>query len=102
MPPSTQLSTTCRLTVSSDSASIRNERSAPSTAASATPASSMPAASVAPATRETASTSTVEPQAPAKASAGSVQAWGKPNNRCMGTSKATVAPSAAPPEAPSR
>ena len=72
MPPSTQLSTTCRFTVSSDSASIRNERSAPSIAATATPASSRPAASTAPAMRETAITARVAPQAPANASTGSM------------------------------
>jgi hypothetical protein len=69
-PPSTQLSTTCRLTVSSDSASMKNERSAPRIAATATPASRMPAASTAPATRETAMTNTVAPHAPANASTG--------------------------------
>ena len=97
-PPSTQLSTTCRLTVSSDKASIRNERNAPRIAATATPASSSPAASTAPATREMPITSSVAPQAPAKASSGSSQDCG----RASGTSSATVAPSAAPPAEPSR
>src|SRR5262245_11296428 len=95
---STQLRTTCRLTVSSESASMKNERSAPRVAATATPASNMPAASTAPATRETAITSTVAPHAPAKASAGRSRDCGSPS----GTSSATVAPSAAPPAEPSR
>src|SRR5690242_8523386 len=98
MPPSTQLITTCRLTVSSESASIRNKRNAPRIAATATPASSSPAASTAPATRAMPSTSIVAPQAPAKASTGSSRAFGS----ASGTSNATVAPTAAPPADPSR
>ena len=97
-PPSTQLSTICRLTVSSDKASIRNERSAPRIAATATPASSMPAASTAPDTREMPITSMVAPQAPTKASTGRTNDCGA----ASGTSSATVAPSAAPPAEPSR
>src|SRR5216684_156481 len=95
-PPSTQLSTICKLTASSDSASMRNERRAPSTAATATPASSMPAASTAPATRETPITRTVAPQAPANASAGRRSDCDAPS----GTSNAMVAPNAAPPADP--
>ncbi len=67
-------------------------------AATATPASSMPAASTAPDTREMPITSIVAPQAPAKASTGRMKDCGA----ASGISKATVAPSAAPPAEPSR